>query len=79
MDNNQKELDGKNAPNRPYTRGGQRTGAGRKAIGVTRKISLTLPEKYWAEIDRQCERGDYSVSEILRSIVEDYLKEADLV
>jgi len=61
------------------SRGGNRLGAGRKAIGTTRKISLTLPNKCWAEIDRRCAGGDYSVSEILRAILEDSLKEADLL
>lgn len=60
-------------------KGGKRPGAGRKPIGQTRKISLTLPVECWEEIDRRCLRGDYSISEILRSIVEDYLQEADLL
>lgn len=59
--------------------GGARTGAGRKPIGVTRKISLTLPEECWKEIDRCCGRGDYSVSEVLRSMIEDSLHKADLL
>lgn len=50
--------------------GGARAGAGRKPIGVTRKISLTLPEECWDEIDRCCGKGDYSVSEVLRHIIE---------
>lgn len=60
-------------------RGGKRPGAGRKPVGETRKLSLTLPAKYWREIDRRCHGTDYSVSEILRSIVEDYLQDADLL
>jgi hypothetical protein len=59
--------------------GGARTGAGRKPIGVTRKISLTLPEECWDEIDRCCGKGDYSVSEVLRSIIEENLYKADLL
>ncbi|MNC38877.1 hypothetical protein D3C75_875080 [compost metagenome] len=59
--------------------GGARAGAGRKPMGVTRKISLTLPEEYWDEIDRCCGKGDYSVSEVLRSIIEDNLHKADLL
>lgn len=34
-------------------RGGKREGAGRKAIGVTRKVSITLSEEIWASIDEQ--------------------------
>jgi hypothetical protein len=64
---------------RPKKQGGARTGAGRKPIGITRKISLTLPEEYWEEIDRCCGKGNYSVSEVLRSIIEDNLHNADLL
>ncbi|MCM3141687.1 hypothetical protein [Brevibacillus sp. MER 51] len=32
-------------------RGGKREGAGRKAKGITRKVSLTLPEDVWEMID----------------------------
>lgn len=60
-------------------KGGLRAGAGRKPIGVTRKISLTLPQPYWDEIDRCCSKGDYSISEVLREIIEDYLQQADLL
>lgn len=60
-------------------RGGNRKGAGRKPIGVTRKISLTVPQEYWDQIDRYCHRGDYSVSEVIRSIIEDNLHNADLL
>jgi hypothetical protein len=63
----------------PSAKGGRRPGAGRKPIGVTRKLSLTLPEACWDEIDRQCSRGDYSVSEVIRAILEDHLQRADLL
>lgn len=63
-----------------HNRGGRRKGAGRKSIGITRKISLTLPKECWEEIDRYCcSRGDYSVSEVLRAIIEDSLHNADLL
>jgi len=58
-------------------KGGYRKGAGRKPIGITRKISLTLPQACWAEIDRCCHRGDHSISEVIRSIIEDNLSNAD--
>lgn len=67
------------AGNLSRTRGGNRLGAGRKPIGVTRKISLTLPQECWDEIDRRCDNGNYSISEILRAILDDYLKGADLL
>lgn len=31
--------------------GGKRDGAGRKALGITRKLSITLDERDWAFID----------------------------
>ncbi|MBT2764453.1 ribbon-helix-helix domain-containing protein [Paenibacillus sp. ISL-20] len=68
-----------NTGSRSGKRGGNRKGAGRKPIGVTRKISLTLSQECWEEIDRYCHKGDYSVSEILRSIIEDNLHNADLL
>jgi len=61
------------------TKGGFRKGAGRKPIGITRKISLTLPQSCWEEIDRCCHRGDHSISEVIRSIIEDNLSNADLL
>lgn len=60
------------------SRGGSRTGSGRKAIGVTRKLSLTLPEACWLEIDRRAAQG-YAVSEIIRAILEEQLQGADLI
>lgn len=60
-------------------RGGARKGAGRKRIGITRKVSLTLPQHYWEEIDRRCQGGDFSISEIIRSILEDNLHNSDLL
>ncbi len=53
-----------------YPRGGNRSGAGRKAIGMTRKVSLTLSEPLWAEIDRRCGRTGKSRSEVLRGLLE---------
>ncbi|MNZ54697.1 hypothetical protein D3C78_726080 [compost metagenome] len=69
--------DSEAGPHSKAARGGSRSGAGRKPIGITRKLSLTLPEKHWAEIDHRCDRGDYSLSEIIRSILEDYLRDVD--
>ncbi|WP_069202450.1 ribbon-helix-helix protein, CopG family [Paenibacillus sp. D9] len=53
-----------------FARGGHRSGAGRKAIGMTRKVSLTLSEPLWAEIDRRCRRTGRSRSEVLRVLLE---------
>jgi hypothetical protein len=49
-------------------RGGARPGAGRKRIGTTRTIKLTLPDELWAILDREP-----SASEGIRKILADYL------
>jgi hypothetical protein len=53
-------------------RGGLREGAGRKTIGVTKKISLTLPEELWERFEQQCLEHKASRSEVIRSIMESY-------
>lgn len=54
-------------------RGGKRKGAGRKAFGITKKVSLTLSEDVWSEIGTLIENGS-SQSEVLRSLIEKGLK-----
>ncbi|MEK4141785.1 hypothetical protein NST48_12600 [Paenibacillus sp. FSL M7-0547] len=39
-------------------RGGVRVGAGRKAIGVTRKVSITLPQEQWDIIDKMIDGAE---------------------
>lgn len=51
--------------------GGKREGSGRKAIGITRKISLTLDDDTWEYIDGIKERG-FSYSEIIRNLLDAY-------
>ncbi|GAB6926225.1 hypothetical protein JCM10914A_02080 [Paenibacillus sp. JCM 10914] len=61
-----------------FTRGGHREGAGRKGIGVTKKVSLTLTAEIWEEIDRECEKGEISRSALFRTIIEShYYNEKD--
>jgi hypothetical protein len=55
-----------------FTRGGLREGAGRKGIGVTKKVSLTLTEELWQEIEGACEGQNVSRSQWFRSIVESH-------
>lgn len=51
-------------------RGGAREGAGRKAIGTSKQISLTLPQDTWEWIDKCVEEGQAaSRSELLRKII----------
>lgn len=52
-----------------FSRGGPRDGAGRKAIGQTKKLSLTLPEPSWAELERQCAERGWSKSEFIRHML----------
>lgn len=55
-----------------FDRGGPREGAGRKGIGITKKISLTLTKDTWEEIDRECEERAISRSSFFRNIMESY-------
>lgn len=56
-----------------FAKGGLRAGAGRKGLGQTRKVSITLPEATWAQFDAECQSLDYSKSELLRILVHAYL------
>ncbi|MBB6672014.1 ribbon-helix-helix domain-containing protein [Cohnella nanjingensis] len=55
-----------------YSRGGLREGAGRKSIGATKKISLTLPDDIWEKLEKQGIEHRMSRSEVLRQILESY-------
>lgn len=47
--------------------GGSRKGAGRKAIGVTKKVSITMPEEEWELIAEAIKNGHASsLSEYFR-------------
>ncbi|MDQ0061859.1 ribbon-helix-helix domain-containing protein [Paenibacillus harenae] len=59
-----------------FSQGGPRAGAGRKGIGETRKISLTLPSSAWEQIDALCEKDGRSKSEVIRSMLETYMSES---
>jgi len=58
-----------------FSRGGPRAGAGRKGFGETRKISLTLTNELWSELENRCTASGLSRSEIIRGIIESSLKE----
>jgi Ribbon-helix-helix protein, copG family. len=55
-----------------FTRGGLREGAGRKGIGVTKKVSLTLPDELWGKLEQHCTDHGQSRSEAIRHIFEAY-------
>jgi hypothetical protein len=48
-------------------RGGFREGAGRKPVGETKKVSISLPDGDWERFDEV--RGDRSRSEFLRELI----------
>ncbi|WP_284238294.1 hypothetical protein [Paenibacillus glycanilyticus] len=53
-----------------FTKGGHREGSGRKSIGVTKKVSLTLTEETWDKIESYCVENKQSRSEVIRNILE---------
>lgn len=55
-----------------FTRGGLREGAGRKNIGVTKKVSLTLTDDVWGKIEKYCMDHKLSRSEVIRNIIDSY-------
>lgn len=55
-----------------FSRGGLREGAGRKGIGVTKKISLTLTDELWEKIENQCADNKQSRSKVIRHIIESF-------
>ena len=53
-----------------FNKGGARKGAGRRGIGETRKVSITLPQDVWSEIDQIATESSYSSkSELLRLLI----------
>ncbi|WP_018754436.1 ribbon-helix-helix protein, CopG family [Paenibacillus terrigena] len=52
-----------------FGKGGAREGAGRKGIGLTKKISLTLPEQVWDDLEAACRSKQISRSELIRQII----------
>lgn len=52
------------------SRGGRRVGAGRKGLGKTKKVSLTLSEDTWKMIEERIKETNKSQSEILRELIE---------
>lgn len=55
-----------------FSKGGLREGAGRKNIGVTKKISLTLTEDMWDKIEKHCTDNNQSRSEAIRNMIESF-------
>lgn len=51
---------------------------GRPALGVTRKVSITLPVEMWEEIQSIQEQDGMSLSQTLREIVDVYMNIGDI-
>lgn len=48
------------------SRGGRREGAGRPAVGTTRRVALTLPDEVWDRIDYEKEHQGISQAQAIR-------------
>lgn len=55
-----------------FSRGGLREGAGRKNIGATKKVSLTLTDNIWELLEKHCVDKKQSRSEVIRNIIESF-------
>lgn len=55
--------------------GGKREGAGRKPLGVTKKVSITLHKDIWDYIEK--DKGALTMSAYLRNILLDEVKRED--
>lgn len=55
-----------------FSRGGPREGAGRKSIGITKKVSLTLTDDMWERLEQDCLNNNQSRSEVIRNMIESF-------
>ncbi|MEG7824128.1 CopG family transcriptional regulator [Bacillus paranthracis] len=56
--------------------GGKRKGSGRPSMGVTKKVSVNLPEEVWGLIERECEDENKKLAQVFReAILKKYSKE----
>lgn len=54
--------------------GGKREGAGRPSLGTTKKVSLTLPDEVWENIEQTIRKTGSNQSKLLRTLIEAYFK-----
>lgn len=47
--------------------GGKREGAGRPSLGTTKKVSITLPDEVWEQIEKS--RNGKPLSKFLREVI----------
>lgn len=57
--------------------GGKREGAGRPSVGSTKRVALTLPDETWEEVEQHKKKWDFSMSQTIRRMIEEYLLERD--
>lgn len=50
---------------------------GRPSLGVTKKVSITLPENVWTYLEAKKRKQGVSRSQVLREIIEEYFGEGD--
>ena len=54
---------------RSKNHGGSRKGSGRPSLGTTKKVSITLPDEVWEQLNEA--KGEESMSSFLRRIITD--------
>lgn len=52
----------------------RKSNAGRKTLGETRKVSITLPPELWKEIDKIAEQPKWNQSKVFRQMVENVFR-----
>lgn len=56
----------------------KREGPGRPSLGVTKKISVTLPESVWNQVEKEIkDQNMKSISAYFRKLSLDYFKKGD--
>lgn len=59
---------------KPTQHGGKREGSGRPSLGTTKKVSITLNDDTWREIEKTLKKYNTSKSALFREIIEEYYK-----
>lgn len=57
-------------------RGGIRKGAGRPSLGITKRVSLTLPESTWILLNKLKSTEVLPLSALIRHIIIEYVENA---
>lgn len=62
---------------KPKQHGGKREGAGRKPVGSTKRVALTLPDEIWEEVEQYKKKWDFGMAQTIRRMIEVFLLERD--